>query len=232
MKKNAHRLVPLETLYPNRPPKDQSKKKSKVPFYKPGVSASIPEKTQESASVRYLQASTIRRELVSLEKPLKDIEDDAAFIANSMNAALQVPKAIEMTFNRIHGRIYDIQREIEYSSNNQDDKALIIQNNFRMALNKTHLADIKKALHNTIRRDCSSIHQSLLGFLLSYAKADDYFKMLLNRRFLVRNRNALKHWRDWSIKSRELEISQIAQISILQQNWVNRICSNLIQKWK
>lgn len=232
MKKNSHRLVPLETLYPNHPPREQTTKKTKVPFYKPGVAASIPEKAQESASVRYLQASTIKKELVSLEQPLKDIEDDATFIANSMNAALQVPKAIEMTFNRIHGRIYDIQREIEYSSNTQDDKALTIQNNFRMAINKQHLLNIKNALHNTIRRDCSSIHQSLLGFLLSYAKADDHFKMLLNRRFLVRNRFALKHWREWSIQQRELEKRQLAQIVVLQKSWLNRICGNLMKKWK
>ncbi|KAK8887275.1 hypothetical protein M9Y10_038313 [Tritrichomonas musculus] len=232
MRKNSHRLVPLETLYPNHPPREQPKNKPKLPFYKPGVSASIPEKAREASSVRYLQAYTIKKELSSLEQPLKDIEDDAEFIANSMNAALQVPKAIEMTFNRIHGRIYDIQREIEYSSNTKDDKALIIQNNFRMAINKQHLFDIKNAIYNTIRRDCSSIHQSLLGFLLSYAKADDHFKMLLNRRFLVRNRNALKHWREWSIQSKELEEKQIAQIDVLQKNWLNRICSNLMKKWK
>lgn len=232
MKKKTHRLVPLETLYPNFPPKEQPKAKKRIPFYKPGVSASIPENGKESVSVRYLQASTIRRELASLEQPLRDIEDDAAFIANSMNAALQVPKAIEMTFNRIHGRIYDIQREIEYSSNTQDDKALIIQNNFRMSYNKKHLSTIVQAIHTTVQRDCAPIYQCLLGFLLAYAKADDHFKMLLNRRFLVRNRYALRYWREWSIQSRELEKKQIAEIAVMQKNWIDRICLNLIKKWK
>ncbi|OHT04148.1 hypothetical protein TRFO_06473 [Tritrichomonas foetus] len=231
-KRNGNRLVPLEILYPNHPPKEQPKNKPKVPFYKPGIAAQIPEKTQEATSVRYLQASLIKKNLLSLEQPLRDIEDDASFIANSMNAALQVPKSIEMTFNRIHGRIYDIQREIEYSSNSQDDRALSIQKNFRMSYNKKHLTVIVNALHNTMRRDCASIHQSLLGFLLSYAKADDHFKMLLNRRFLVRNRNALKYWREWSIQSRELEKKQKSQIAVLHRNWLNRRGAILLQKWK
>jgi hypothetical protein len=120
-----------------------------------------------------------------------------------MDAALQVPKAIDLTFGRIHGRIYDIQREIEYSANNLDAVAAKIQRNFRAFRERRHYAVVRAAMHRTVRRDCAAIHECLLGFLLSYAKGDDHFRMLLNRRFLVRGRNALKYWRQWCIESRE-----------------------------
>ena len=232
MKKMNQRLVPLDVLYPDRPPKEAPKGKSKPPFYKPGKSFKIPEKTQEAASVRYLQALLIKKSLQSLEQPLRDIEEDASFIANSMDAALQVPKSIETTFTRIHGRIYDIQREIEDSSTVQDDKALIIQRNFRMAVNQKHLNVIEKAINNTIKRDCGAIHECLLGFLLSYAKSDDHFKMLHNRRFLVRNRQALKYWKDWSVQAKERSKQQKEQVIELQKQWTSRVCLNLIVKWK
>ena len=86
---------------------------------------------------------------MSLEGPLSDIENDTTFIANAMAAALQVPKAIENTFNRIHGRIYDIQREIEYSSNTMDKEAEIVQKTFRGFSKKKHFEKIQNAIHRT-----------------------------------------------------------------------------------
>lgn len=225
-----HRLVPLETLYPTREAKEPQKKV--VPFYKPGVAARIPDKAQEQTSVRFLQASTILRELKSLEAPLRDVEDDSAFIANAMDAALQVPRAIDLTFNRIHGRIYDIQREIEYSSNAMDDHALTIQQNFRSFRDKTHYKNIINAIHNTIRRDCAPIHECLLGFLLSYSKGDDHMRMLLNRRFLVRNRNALKYWRQWCVESKEANDRKLEEIDQLHEKWLTRISSKFIRDWR
>ena len=43
--RTKHRLVPLETLYPNRPALKPPKKV--IPFIKPGVAAKIPTKTEE-----------------------------------------------------------------------------------------------------------------------------------------------------------------------------------------
>lgn len=230
-KATKHRLVPLETLYPTRETPREAPK-APTPFYKPGKSSEISDRPSEIAAVRYLHASTIKNNLISLEQPLVDIEDDSAFIANAMNSALQVPKAIDVTFNRIHGRIYDIQREIEYSSNALDDKALIIQSNFRSYSNQQHLSTIIDALHNTVRRDCASIHECLLGFLLSYSKGDDHFRMLLNRRFLVRNRNALKFWRQWCVEVHQAEREKKREIGNLQKKWIERVSAKLIRNWK
>ena len=186
------RLVPLKTLYPDRSLKEREIKKPHVPFVKPGVSASIPTEQHNSHAIRYVQANLIKKNIMSLEGPLSDIENDTTFIANAMAAALQVPKAIENTFNRIHGRIYDIQREIEYSSNTMDKEAEIVQKTFRGFSKKKHYEKIQNAIHRTMRRDCATIHECLLGFLLSYEKTDDHLRLLMNRRFLVRNRHALK----------------------------------------
>jgi hypothetical protein len=203
-----------------------------TPFCKPGVSATIPDRAEEQTCVRFLQVSTILRDLKMLEQPLRDIEDDRDFIANAMDSALQVPKAINLTFNRIHGRIYDIQRDIEYSSNNLDAVAIKIQKNFRAFRERRHYRVIREAMHNTIRRDCGPIHECLLGFLLSYAKGDDDFRMLLNRRFLVRGRNALKYWRQWCVESREANARRKVEIKKLRHRWLQRRSLTFLREWK
>ncbi|KAH0788561.1 exosome complex exonuclease RRP44 [Histomonas meleagridis] len=222
-KNTKHRLVPLETLYPNRPPKQQTTRK--IHFQNPGVSSEIPEKTEENNSVRYLQAKKIHQNILSLSTPLKEIEDDTKFIVNTMNYALQVPKAINITFNRIHGRLYDIQREIEeFSTDNLDKHAVTIQSKFRSFSSKQHYNVILNAVHNTIRRDCSAIHESLLGFFLAYSKRDDHFRVLLNRHFVNQSRNALKHWRDWSIESHEATNKIKHDVLLMQRSWLDQHC--------
>ena len=228
--RTKHRLVPLETLYPNRPAIKTPKKA--VPFVKPGVSAKIPAKTEEQPCVRFLQASTILKDLKTLEGPLKDIEEDASFITSAMDAALRVPKAIDSTFSRIHGRIYDIQREIEYSSNSLDENATTIQKNFRAYRVKGTYATIKAAIRNTMKRDCSMIHECLLGFLLSYAKKDEDFQIITNRRFMIRNRHALKYWRKWCDHEKEENQKRKERIAQLQETWLNRQCAAFLVKWK
>jgi len=224
------RLLPLETLYKERKKKDNSKKT--VPFYKPGVSNSKPQKNTEQLSLRFLQASMIKNELGSLENPLNEIEGDAKFVTKAMTSALQVPGAIESTFNRIHGRIYDIQREIEYNSNSLDEKALVIQSSFRKHSSQQHFKVIMNAINNTIKRDCAPIHESLLGFLLSYMKREDHMRLRMNRRFIFRNRFALKYWRDWSVKSREATEERVAKIPALNELWLKRQVSFLLKKWR
>ena len=225
-----HRLVPLETLYPNRPPRESPKKPT--PFVKPGVSAKIPERTEDHPSIRYLQASTILKDIKSLEEPLREIEDDTKFITRSMESALQVPRAIEMTFNRIHGRLYDIQREIEFSSTGLDECAIKIQQNFRAFSEKGRYQRIQNALRNTIQRDCSMIHECLLGFLLSYSRVEDDLQTISNRRFMVKNRGALKYWRKWALARKEDEDSRKAKIGELRERWLNRGCRRFLRKWK
>ena len=228
--RTKHRLVPLETLYTNRPPRESPKKP--VPFVKPGVSAKIPERAEDQPSVRYLQASTILRDIKGLEQPLRDIEEDTAFITSSMEAALQVPKAIEMTFNRIHGRLYDLQREIEFSSNGLDECAIKIQQNFRACRERGRYQRITNAIRNTMQRDCSMIHECLLGFLLSYSRVEDDLQTVANRRFMVKNRGALKYWRKWALAKKEDEDSRKARIGELQERWLNRGCKRFLRKWK
>ena len=228
--RTKHRLVPLETLYPNRPALKPPKKV--IPFIKPGVAAKIPTKTEEQPCVRFLQASTVLKDLKSLEDPLKEIEDDAKFITKAMDAALQVPKAIDSTFSRIHGRIYDIQREIEYSSNSLDNNATIIQRNFRAYRVRGTFDTITAAIRNTTRRDCAMIHECLLGFLLSYAKKDEDFQIIRNRRLMIRNRHALKYWRKWTEREKEEGLRRKDRIANLQETWLNRSCSAFIRKWK
>jgi hypothetical protein len=167
-----------------------------------------------------------------LEQPLRDVETDSAFIAKAMNSALQVPRAIDRTFSRIHGRIYDIQREIEYAENTLDDNALVIQRTFRAFHARRHYHFITNALHNTITRDCGSIHECLLGFLLAYAKGDDHFRLHLNRRFLVRGRNALKYWRQWAVQERALSARRKEQIAELRSEWLKRRTARLLRDWR
>jgi hypothetical protein len=149
-----------------------------------------------------------------------------------MNSALQVPKAINLTFDRIQGRIYDIQREIEYASNNLDRYAIRIQRAFRRFRCRIHYKEIQSAVHRTIRRDCAPIHETLLAFLLSYAKADDHFRLLLNRRFLARNRSALRYWRRWCLEEKEAAARMKLEIGTLQYVWLSRRVCRYLRDWK
>lgn len=230
MKAVNTRLLPLQTLYPKKKEKEPQKKV--VPFVKPGVSAKIPTEQQNSDSIRYVQASLIKKNIMGLEANLKEIENDTTFVANAMAKSLQVPTAIESTFNRIHGRIYDIQREIEYSSNSLDDQALTIQSNFRRFKNQIHYEKIMNAVHRTMQRDCAAIHECLLGFLLSYSKTDDHLRILMNRRFLVRNRHALRFWREWSEQATIEDQKREAQIPQLQESWTRRQVAQFLRKWR
>jgi hypothetical protein len=227
-----HRLVPLEILYPNHPPRPDTAKRLLTPFRKPGPGAKIPDKLEEQPCVRFLQASSILRDLKMLKQPLRDIEADSAFIANAMNSGLQVPRAIDRTFDRIHGRIYDIQREIEYAANGLEGSALVIQRNFRAFRARRHYHFITNALHGMIRRDCSAIHECFLGFLLAYAKGDDHFRLHLNRRFLVRGRNALKYWRQWAVGERALSQRRKGRVAEMQLEWLRRRAGALLRVWR
>lgn len=167
-----------------------------------------------------------------LECPIRDIEDDTEFIANVMSSALQVPKVINLTFDRIQGRIYDIQREIEYASNNLDGCAMRIHQAFRHFRCRIHYKTIQNALPNTLRRDCAPIHEALLGILLSYGKADDHFRFLLNQRFLSRNRGAFRFWQHWCINQRERDLRRKREIEKIQQIWLSRRVTRDLIDWK
>lgn len=229
-RKINHRLVPLETLYPSREKKEQPVKPKL--FVRPGKNAVIPREPKTLHTIRYIQALHIRNALASLEEPLHDIEDDTTFIANAMNAALQVPGAIETTFNRIHGKIYDIQREIDHSNNTFEDSALKIQNSFKAFRETKHYNIIKNALSRTIKRDCAPMHQALLGFIVGYEKKDDHLRFLMNRRFLIRNRHALRYWREWAQKSKTAEQERIGKIPGMHETWLKRKVSEFLKKWR
>lgn len=203
----------------------------KQKFVKPGTSARIPPLGDEKPAIRYLKIKSIKDDVIRLENGLKEIEDDRTFITKAMIAGLQVPKSINSTFSRIQGRIYDIEKEIEFDDTTQDKSATIIQTNFRKFSTEAHFGVIKSAIQNTARRDCSPFHQILLAFLLSYSKKDDHFKIQSNRRMIGKSRAILRYWRVYSTESHSISRQQKSKIVELQNNWVMRRIEVFIRKW-
>lgn len=230
MSTKQRRLQKLAIYYPDRP-KPVITKPTRT-FVKPGVSASIPSGISELPAVRYLKAASIRDDIEYLNTSIKDLEADTEFIADTMADALLVPQAIEYTIDRIHGQIYEIEREIDYNGSSSDDAVKKIQKVYRGFEQRQHYRSISEALESTIRRDCAPMHHALLGFLVSYSKNDDEIKMRLNRRFIGRNREALRYWRQWSIQSNQLLTNQKKQLLDLQDLWIKRIVVDFLKKWK